>query len=82
MRGGEGGELPTVTWEERDEMRLWFECLLGDLLLRERDGARERRLCKRDCDEEDTLPSLSDRWQRLPKPLHSSLRIRSLIRLA
>ena len=69
-------------------MRLRFERLLGDLLHRERDGAWERRLCERDSDErehsceeeEDMLPSLSERLQRRPKPLRSSLRIRSLIR--
>ena len=61
-----------------------------DLLLRDEDGERER-LTKRDRDErdeqepsceEDTEPSLSERRLLRPKPLGSSLHIKSLIRLA
>ena len=93
--GGER-ELPPVTWEERDERRLREERLLGDLRrgeregAREREGALERRLNEVECDVrepsgeegEDEEPSSSERRLRRPKPLHSSSRIRSLIRLA
>ena len=49
-------ECPPDTWEERDKVRLRDERLRGDLMcIRIRwEGASERRLLKRDRDEERT----------------------------